>query len=129
MPKGLGDLIFSSERVSGEAAGKAESHLPRIEAPEKVRAGEAFEVRVRIGPHPSVAEHYIGWIDVYFEEEGRPFNPLLLARIALAPGYVEPDVRLVLKLRRSGLLHVVGYCNVHGLWEAKREVRVEKSMG
>ena len=123
--KPFGDLIYSQERAAGEAMGKAETHTPKIEAPDTVRAGEPFQVRVRVGPHPSTAEHSIRWIEVYFYEEGRPFNPVHLARIELAPEYTEPDVTLTLRLRRSGVIYVLEYCSLHGVWEARKEVKVE----
>lgn len=121
----FGDLLYSEEHAPGEAQAKRESHLPRVEAPDKVKAGEPFEVRIRVGPHPNTVQHSIRWIEVYFQEEGRPFNPIHVARVDLAPEYAEPVVTLTLKLQKSGTLYVLEYCNLHGVWEARKRITVE----
>lgn len=122
--KAFGELIYSPERASGEALSKVESHTPKITAPESVRAGEPFEVEIKVGPHPNTEQHSIRRIEVYFYEEGRPFNPILVTSVDLAPVYAEPVLKVTLKLSRSGTIYAVEYCNLHGLWEAGREVRV-----
>ncbi len=121
--KSFGELIYSPERAPGEAITKVETHTPKIEAPETVKANEAFEVRVLVGPHPNTVEHSIRRIELYFSEEGRPFNPIRLATVELEPFYSEPDVRLKIKLKKSGVIYVVEYCNIHGLWEARKEIK------
>ncbi len=123
--KRFGELVYSRDNVPEKAASKAESHTPRIEAPERVRKGEAFEVKVSVGPHPSTPQHSIMWIDLYFYEEGRGFNPIHIARIEFSPGYTEPVASVVVKLEKSGVLYAVGYCNLHGLWEARKSIVVE----
>lgn len=55
----IGDYLYTFD---GE--GK-EKHVPVIKAPEKVKAGEPFEVTVIVGdevPHPNTVEHHIKWI-------------------------------------------------------------------
>jgi superoxide reductase len=126
MAKKLGDLIYTPETASGEEISKVESHTPKIEAPDNVRAGEPFKVRVKIGPHPNSVEHSIRWLELYFEEEGRAFNPILLGRVFWTPGYAEPEVEFIIKLKKSGTLYALAYCNLHGLWESRKEIRVEK---
>jgi superoxide reductase len=54
-------------------------HTPKIEVPDKVKPGEAIRVKVTVGPHPNTMEHSIRWIQVYFVEEGRAFNPINVA--------------------------------------------------
>jgi len=120
----LGDLIQTKESATGEALSKAEVHVPTIEAPDSVKANESFPIRVTVGPHPNLVEHSIRRIDVYYYEQGRAFNPILVSTHDLTPVYSEPDVRVNLKLSKSGGLHVVEYCNIHGLWEARKEIRV-----
>ena len=119
----LKDLIYSPETAKNEAISKIESHTPRIEAPDRVRSGEEFSVKVSVGPHPSTIEHYIRKIELYFYEEGRRFNPILLASIELTPIYSEPKVEI--KIKKSGVLYALSYCNLHGLWEGKKEIIVE----
>jgi len=123
--KNLGDLIYTFNEAAGEALGKREGHTPQIEAPESIKAEDAFEIKVSVGPHPSTVEHAIRWIEVYFYEDGRPFNPLMLARAEFAPAHAEPIVTFKAKLQKSGTIHALEYCNLHGLWSAKKEIKVE----
>lgn len=125
--KNLGDLILTYDSAAGEALGKRESHTPKIEAPETIKAEETFELKVNVGPHPSTVEHSIRWIEIYFYEEGRPFNPIMLSRVEFVPVLSEPSVTLKTKLQKSGVLHAVEYCNLHGLWSGKKGIEVSKS--
>jgi len=120
----FGDLIYTPESASGEAISKVETHTPKIEAPEKVEANKPFEIHVSVGPHPNVAAHSIRWIEIYFYEEGRSFNPIHIATVKLAPGYAEPDIRISLKIPKSGVIYAIEYCNLHGLWESRKKVEV-----
>ena len=120
----LGKLIYTPETATGEAITKVETHTPKIEAPVTVNAGKAFEVRVTVGPHPNTLEHSIRRIEVYLGEENRPFNPVLLATVDLTPLYSDPDIKLSLKISKNGTLYAVGYCNLHGLWEGRKEIKL-----
>jgi superoxide reductase len=122
--KDLGEMINTFDMAAGEALGKRESHTPRIESPKSVKADETFEVKISVQNHPNKEEHSIRWIEVYFREDGRPFNPIMLARIAFTPVYSEPEAKLKLRLSKSGSIHAMEYCNVHGLWSAKEEIKV-----
>jgi desulfoferrodoxin (superoxide reductase-like protein) len=44
------DQIYTAERIPQPALEKRESHLPKVEAPSKVKKGEPFQVKVKIGP-------------------------------------------------------------------------------
>ena len=70
-------------------------------------------------------QHSIRWIEVYFYEEGRGFNPIHLATITLTPEYAEPDVTLRLRLSKGGTIYALQYCNLHGVWEGRKEIKVE----
>ncbi|MCC5998262.1 MAG: class II SORL domain-containing protein, partial [Thermofilum sp.] len=105
MAKKFGDLIYSPEVAAGEAVSKVETHTPKIEAPDEVKAGEPFYIKIKVGPHPNTLQHSIRWIEVYFEEEGRAFNPIMLSRIHLEPELVEPEVTLKLVLKKSGVIY------------------------
>lgn len=122
----FGELIYSPERAPGEAITKVESHTPKIEAPKKVKKGEAFKIRVSVGPHPNTVQHSIRWIEVYFSEDGRAFNPIQVASARFAPVYAEPEIELTLKLEKSGTIYAIEYCNLHGLWEARHRIEVEE---
>ncbi len=117
---------------------KAEKHVPVIEAPETVGKGQAFQVSVSVGkeiPHPNTTEHHIAWVSVYFHPEGEKF-PHHIGRFdfaahgASAQGpntstvYSDPAVTFTMRTEKSGTLYVVSFCNIHGLWEAKKEVMV-----
>lgn len=121
----LKNLIYDPRSARGEAISKVESHTPRIEAPDVVRKNEVFKVKITVGPHPNTVEHSIRYIELYLEEEGRPFNPILLGRFELTPVYSEPTVETYVKLSKPGRLIALEYCNLHGLWENSKEVKVE----
>ncbi|MEB3825773.1 MAG: class II SORL domain-containing protein [Desulfurococcales archaeon] len=121
----LGDLIYRPDKAEGEAATKKESHAPKISAPDKVKAGEPFTVEVEVGPHPNQVAHSIRYLQVFFKEDSRPFNPIHIATIELEPEYAEPKVKLTIKLKKSGILYALGYCNLHGLWESSKRIEVE----
>lgn len=122
--KKYGELIYSPETATGEAITKVESHTPKIEAPEKVSKGETFMVKISVGPHPNTPEHSIREITVYLYEEGRKFNPILLSRVRFAPGIVEPEITLKMKLEKPGVIYAIAYCNLHGLWEGRKRIDV-----
>ncbi len=103
---------------------KAKNHKPIIECPDSVKAGEEFEVRVYVSGHPSRVDHFIGYLDVYFYEEGREFNPVKILRAEFAPEYVSPEVRFRMKLERSGTIFALTYCNKHGLWENSKRIEI-----
>lgn len=56
---------------------KVEKHVPVIECPDQVKAGELLPVKVTLGKevaHPNTTEHHIRWISVYFHPEGEKFT-------------------------------------------------------
>jgi superoxide reductase len=121
----FGNLIYTYDAAAGEALGKRESHTPKIDAPAKVKLDEIFDIRVTVGPHPNLLEHSIRWIMVTLEEEGRAFNPIVLAKVSLTPNATQPEIVLKVKLQKGGVIHAVEYCNLHGLWSGKKEIKVQ----
>lgn len=121
----FGNLINTYDAAAGEALGKRESHTPKIDAPAKVKPDEIFDMRVTVGPHPNLLEHSIRWIMVTLEEEGRAFNPIVLAKVSLTPNTAQPEIVLKVKLQKGGVIHAVEYCNLHGLWSGKKEIKVQ----
>jgi len=118
---------------------KSEKHVPVIEAPESVKAGEAFEVKVSVGkeiPHPNTTEHHIRWISLYFQPDGDKFT-YQVGRFDFAahgesakganegPAYTEPKGTATVKISKPGTLQAVSFCNIHGLWESSAVVGVE----
>ena len=116
--KKLGEIIYSSDVKEGPAVGKVESHVPRIEIKKE---GEYYEVTVHVEPHPNTSAHSIRWIEVYFFEEGREFNPVSLGRFEFEPEFVEPYIVIKAKLRK-GSIYALVYCNLHGLWENRVKI-------
>lgn len=109
-----------------EGAGK-EKHLPIIECPDKVKAGEPFEVKITVGKevrHPNTLEHHIVYIDLY-HLKGRKDLPVLIGRYQFEATKAEPIVTTTIILEESTTLLAIEYCNLHGLWEYTREVAVE----
>ncbi len=117
---------------------KNEKHVPVIECPTEVQAGEFFEVKASIGKeiaHPNTTEHHIAWITLYFLPEGEKFiydvgHFEFNAHGASAQGpnegtvYTHHAVTAWMKTGKSGTLFAVSYCNIHGLWESSREIKV-----
>lgn len=118
---------------------KSEKHAPVIEAPEKVKVGEGFAVKLSVGKeiaHPNTTEHHIRWIRLYF----KPDNSKFIFDVAAfefnahgesidgankGPIYTEPTGNAVVKINGSGTLIATSYCNIHGLWESSQPIAVE----
>ncbi len=121
----FGDLIYTQEEAPQQAISKAETHTPKIEAPEKVKKGEPFTVKITVGPHEMKPQHSIRYIELWFNEEGRPFNPVRIAKIEFEPNYTIAEAQVKIVLEKSGTLYAISYCNLHGLWEARKAIQVE----
>ncbi len=64
--------------------------------------------------------HFIQWIDVYFKDN-------FFARVELTPKFTRPEVTLTLERHSkhsSSTLRVIERCNLHGQWEASKEITV-----
>ncbi|MGQ9465515.1 MAG: class II SORL domain-containing protein [bacterium] len=118
---------------------KKEKHTPVIDAPEKVKKGENFNVMVSVGKeiaHPNTTEHHIAWIEVYFRPEGEKF-PYQIGRFDfLAHGastngpntstvYTHPEVSFSFKTDKPGTILAFSYCNIHGLWQNSYDIKIE----
>jgi len=118
---------------------KTEKHVPVIEAPESVKAGEKFTLQVTVGKeiaHPNTTEHHIRWIRVYFKPDSGKFaydvaffefdvHGESVEGPNKGPVYSEPLIQMALKLNVSGTLLATSYCNIHGLWEYSKEIKVD----
>ena len=122
--KDLGSLIYTYDMAAGEALGKRENHTPKIEAPAKAKPDQPVTLKITVGPHPNTVEHSIRWLAVFFYEEGRAFNPINLAKVSFNPPTTEPEITLSVKLSKSGVIHALEYCNLHGLWSGKKEITI-----
>lgn len=111
---------------------KGEKHVPVIHTPEKIKAGEAFDLKITIGDeikHPNTLEHHISWFKVFFHPEGAKFPVEIGNYKFTAHGegeiYDEPVALTSVKLNKSGTIYALSYCNIHGLWENSKEIVVE----
>jgi len=101
--------IFGPEVVSKHG----KQHTPVVRAPERVMAGEWFEVEVEVGhyhPHPSLESHYIDSISLMV-------NGAEVANAKFHPGQT-PKVTFMVKVDEPGIATIRGFgnCNLHGLW-------------
>jgi superoxide reductase len=126
-----------AERLQ-EADWKTEKHVPVIECPDQVKVGELFEVQASLGKeiaHPNTTEHHIRWISLFFHPEGEKFTYQVghyefSAHGESAEGpnqgpvYAHHGVSASLKLSKPGTLLALALCNIHGLWQAAKEIRV-----
>ncbi len=106
------------------ASAMEKKHVPVIDCPDTVMAGEPFEVRINVGEIPHVMEetHHIQWIDVYF---GQNYH----ARVDLTPVFTRPEVTLTIVKggkHRETTLRVVERCNIHGQWETSKKITVSE---
>ena len=118
---------------------KKEKHVPVIDAPDVVKKGESVRVVATIGKeiaHPNTTEHHIAWVQVYFLPEGEKFpyqvgNFEFTSHGASTQGpntsgiSTQPEVAVNVKIEKSGTLSATSYCNIHGLWESAKELKVE----
>jgi len=118
---------------------KAEKHVPIIEAPDSVQKGELVKVTATIGKevaHPNKTEHHISWITLYFHPEGEKFpyeigKTDFSAHGASTQGpdtssvYTHHEVCLSFKTDKPGIIYAVSLCNIHGLWQNSKELKVK----
>jgi superoxide reductase len=112
--------------------------VPVIDAPDSVKKGETVMISVTVGkeiPHPNKTEHHISWIAVYLHPEGEKF-PYQIGRFDFtAHGesvqgpdtsavYTNPSVQFSIKTDKSGTILAVSYCNIHGLWQSSKDIKV-----
>jgi len=113
---------------------RAEKHVPAIECPDEVEAGKPFEVTVSVGkeiPHPNTQEHHIRWIDLFFQPEGEKFvyqlGHIEFSAHGEAGGTLtNPAVSFSVQVNKSGTLTALSLCNLHGLWESSKLIKVAK---
>lgn len=122
-----------------QADWKKEKHVPFIECPEEVSAGELFNVKVSLGKeiaHPNTTEHHIRWITIFYNPEGAKV-PFQVGRFEFSahgestegpnkgPVYTNHSVITSMKIDKSGSFNAVAYCNIHGLWEGRKEIKIK----
>lgn len=115
---------------------KNEKHVPVIDAPDSVKEGEFFDVKVTLGKeiaHPNTTEHHIRWVRLYFKPEGDKFTYEIGSFEFAAHGesvqgpntgpvYTHHEVAASMKITTPGHIIATAYCNIHGLWENSKAV-------
>jgi superoxide reductase len=127
-----------AERISEKiqtADWKGEKHVPVIDCPEKINAGEKMNLTITVGKeiaHPNTTEHHIRWIRIYFVPQGNAFaydvgNFEFNAHGENTEGpiYTDHEVTFSFKTQKSGSINAISYCNIHGLWESYKKIQVE----
>ncbi len=97
-------------------------HTPKVEAPDKVKAGEWFQVKVSIGIeglHPSMAEHFIQWIAIYKDD-------IEISRVYLHPVYSKPEVTFTIALDETSTIKIFEQPNHTAPWVTTKRIRVVK---
>jgi superoxide reductase len=117
---------------------KSEKHVPVIDCEDTVPSGEMFQVQVTLGKevdHPNTTEHHIRWIQLYFLPEGGK-APFELGKFEFSahgespqganegPVYTHHCAATMMKTNAGGTLMAAAYCNIHGLWESSKEIKV-----
>ncbi|CAI2717286.1 putative Superoxide reductase [Nitrospina watsonii] len=105
---------------SSNLQGHEKGHVPIIFAPGEVKAGEPFNVEVQVGQnmHEMIPEHYIDWVDLYAGD-------IFLTKIVLTPNFTQAKFKVTLTLTASTTLRAIEHCNLHGLWEGTKSIRVD----
>ncbi len=119
-----GDLFSGINKVKDvkNMTDLEKKHVPVIEAPERVKKGEPFEVTVEIGKHmkhPNTIGHFIQWVELYSGD-------ILLGRAEFVPEFSEPKVTFPVMLKYEYPLIAIERCNLHGLWSSgPKPIKVE----
>ena len=110
---------------------KNEKHVPVIDAPASVKAGETFDVDVTVGkeiPHPNTVEHHIAWIALHYVPEGAQTS-IEIARLDLSAhgtnAFTAASAKFRVALQKGGALYATAYCNLHRLWASSTAIAVE----
>jgi superoxide reductase len=118
---------------------KSEKHVPVIECSETVPANEVFDVKVTLGKevaHPNTTDHHIRWIQLYFKPEGDKFSYQVGNFEFTAHGestqgpdkgpvYTNHSATATLKISKPGMLFATALCNIHGLWENSKSIKIK----
>lgn len=104
-------------------------HVPVIESPEEVMAGEFFKVRIREGvydSHPNTIGHHIMWGELLVDD-------LLISRVDFMPVVCDHQAEFNIRLGGpeegafgASTLRCRFHCNLHGTWESKKEIVVKQ---
>ncbi|NLW85867.1 MAG: Neelaredoxin [Planctomycetes bacterium] len=130
--------IAAFKQAIQEADWTKEKHVPIIECPDEVTKDEFFDVTVTLGraiAHPNTTEHHIRWMDLYYQGQDEKFI-FQIARFEFCahgesvagpnegPAHTHHEGCTKMKASKSGTLFALAYCNIHGLWEGAKDIKV-----
>jgi superoxide reductase len=96
-------------------------HTPVITAPESVKKGECFEVKIEVGKllaHPNETGHFIEFIELYADET-------YLGRADLTAVKTCPTTTFCVALDHVHKeLRAYERCNLHGCWVGAKPIKV-----
>ena len=99
-----------------------QKHAPVIDAPQTVKRDEVFTVTIEVGKlraHPNEPAHFIEWIEFYCGDT-------FLFRVSLSGSLSQPTISIPIKLTHAhGPLKARAKCNIHGLWESVKDIKVD----
>ena len=128
-PQGMDDdgLFEGINRIKDPAkkTGLEKKHVPVISAPEKVIAGEPFDVEVVVGEivHPMGPSHWIEYLQLNVANE--PAGTVTFRSNGFLKAKARFNVVLGDNLKGATLPLVVQLrCNLHGIWEGYINVEV-----
>ncbi|MFX1251413.1 MAG: class II SORL domain-containing protein [Promethearchaeota archaeon] len=99
-------------------------HDITIIAPDTVKAGASFDVELKVGEamtHPNMPGHFIQYIELYSGDS-------LISRFQMDAATIsDPSVKFTIKLPKWAANELVARerCNLHGVWEAKKTIKIE----
>ncbi|HAR62338.1 MAG: Neelaredoxin [Candidatus Margulisiibacteriota bacterium] len=118
---------------------KSEKHVPVIDVPDILVKGEFTNVTASIGKavsHPNTTQHHIAWISLFFLPDGEKY-PYELGKFNFSSHgssingadtstvYTHHAGTLAFKTDKPGTLMAQSYCNIHGLWQNSKSIKVE----
>ena len=118
---------------------KSEKHVPVIDCADSVKMDGNLDITISIGKeisHPNTTEHHIRWVQLYFKPEDEKTiyeagNYEFAAHgestegANAGPIYTHHTIKTSLQLKKSGTLIATSFCNIHGLWESSKEIKVQ----
>jgi superoxide reductase len=114
-------LFCKINRAEGNNDSLALKHAPVFCIPDKVKAGEPFQVSLTIGekPYENEKEHHIQWLELYAGE-------IFLGRVDFTPEMTYPEFTFTIRLAHEmeATLRAISRCNLHGLWESSKKIQV-----
>jgi superoxide reductase len=90
-----------------------QKHVPAIEAPDTIRSGSWFDVKIKVGfkkEHPSTPGHWITMIKLI--ADGKE-----VAKTGFKTGGISaPTTTFRIRLENTSTVEAIENCNLHGTW-------------